>query len=66
LIQVTGVIVINGSPQKGPKVTNPKGISDWLTVHGRRGLKPAEFGEGLCGKVREQASLEHCPLGNAL
>ena len=47
LIQVKRVIVINGSPQKIPQVT------DWLAVYGCRCLNLVQLGERLRRKVRE-------------
>ena len=60
LIQVTRVIIVNGSPQKVPHVTNT----------GRTGccprrLKSAKLGESCAGKIREQPSLQHDSAGDA-
>ena len=47
LIQIKGVIVVNGSSQKVPSVTN------LLTIPGGRALNPGQFGEGFNRKVGE-------------
>ena len=57
LVQVAGVVVVDGSPQEVPEVTN------LTSVRGCRGLNPAEFGQCFGREVGEQSPFEPSPSG---
>ena len=60
LVEVTGVVIVNRSPQKVPEVTN-------LTIaHCCQGLNLAEFGQRFGREVGEQSSFDHHPPGDSL
>jgi hypothetical protein len=66
LIQIAGVIVVDGRPREVRQVANLRGVTARVTAgSGGRRHRP-EFGRRRRWKGGEQASLEHRPLGNAL
>ena len=60
LVQVTGVVVVDGSPQQAPEV------ADLAVAAGRRGPNPAQFAQCFGREVGEQSPLEHHPAGDRL
>ena len=60
LIQVTRVVVVNGTPEQVAQVAD-RGCG---LLGGS--LDAVELGKGFRGKIREQTSLKHDPVGDVL
>ena len=60
LVQITRIIVVDGAPEKAPKITSRFFRSR------RRPVDSVELGERLARKIRSQSSFNHGPMGNPL
>ncbi len=64
LVEVLGVIVIDGGPEQVSQVA--RGVVGRGDLARDRGFDASDFGQGVCGEVREQTSIAHGLAGKFL